>query len=326
MEQAIRDFAKQFSFEPVIENADRMPTFNVQGGWRAVVGGMGGSHLAADIFSALYPSIPVTTHRSYDLPQSGGTGVDLTFYIASSYSGNTEETLSFLKAAIDKKKNCAAIATGGALIDFARQNNLPFVVIPDTGIQPRSALGYSILALARLIGSDAIVKDLQTLANDLKPDDLEKEGQDLAAQIKGKVPVIYSSEINETVAYNWKIKFNETGKIPAFYNVFPELNHNELAGMDVLPSTKELSERFHFIFIEDAEDHPRVVVRTSVTEQLYSERGISFTRLQLTGKGRSERIFGSLILADWTALKTAEQYKAEPEAVLIIERFKKLIG
>lgn len=326
MEQAIRDFAKQFSFEPLVENADRMPTFSVQGGWRVVVGGMGGSHLAADVFSSMYPSIPMTTHRSYDLPSSTGGGVDLTFYIASSYSGNTEETISFLKMAIDKKKNCAVIAAGGMLVDIARQNKIPLVVLPNTGIQPRSALGYSILALARLVGGDAHMKELRSLSTVLQPDELEKAGEDLAMQMKGKIPVIYASDTNASIAYNWKIKFNETGKIPAFYNVFPELNHNELAGMDVLPSTKELSEKLHFIFIEDAEDHPRVVVRTSVTEQLYSQRGVSFSRLQLTGKGRPARIFGSLLLADWVALKTAYTYRAEPKAVEIIEHFKKLIG
>ncbi len=326
MEQVIRDFATQFSFEPIIENADRMPTFSVQGGWRVVVGGMGGSHLAADVFSSMYPSIPITTHRSYDLPLSTGGGVDLTFYIASSYSGNTEETISFLKMAIDKKKNCAVIAAGGALIDIARQNKIPLIILPNTGIQPRSALGYSILALARLVGSDSHMKELHTLSAALQPNELEKAGEDIAAQMKGRIPVVYASDINASIAYNWKIKCNETGKIPAFYNVFPELNHNELAGMDVLPSTKELSEKLHFIFIEDAEDHPRIIVRTSVTEQLYSERGLSFSRVQLTGKGRPARIFGSLLLADWVALKTAQIYRAEPEAVEIIERFKKLIG
>jgi glucose/mannose-6-phosphate isomerase len=326
MEQAILDFAKQFSFEPEILNRDMLPAFNVLGGWKVVVGGMGGSHLAADIFSSVYSSVPISTHRMYGLPPGTRSGGDLTFYIASSYSGNTEETISFLKAAIDGRKNCAAIALGGTLAQMAQERKIPLILLPDTGIQPRSAIGFSMLALARLIGNDATVKEIQALEGVLKPDQWQKEGEALADQIKGKIPVIYASEANASIAYNWKIKFNETGKVPAFCNIFPELNHNELAGMDVLPSTKELSDRLHFIFLEDAEDHPRIIVRTSVTEQLYSERGLSFSRLQLGGKGRLERIFNSLLLADWAALKTAQNYRAEPDQVAIIESFKKLIG
>lgn len=326
MEQAIRDFGTQFSFTPAIENAEHLPIFNPTMGWRAVVAGMGGSHLAADIFAAVYPHIPVSVHRSYGLPVGGKPGADLTLYIASSYSGNTEETLDFMKAALAAGKHVVAITTGGAMATLAREKKVPLILLPITGIQPRSALGFSLLAIAALLGGEHIVKELQVIGSAMHTDELETEGKDLAELLKGKVPVVYASEVNTSLAYNWKIKFNETGKIPAFYNTFPELNHNELAGMDVLPTTAPLSERLHFIFLEDAEDHPRIITRMTVTEQLYGERGISFSRSPLSGKHRAERMLASLVRADWAAFHTALLYRAEPEAVAIIESFKKLIG
>ena len=82
---------------------------------------------------------------------------------------------------------------------------------------------------------------------------MSKKGKRLQEKISGKVPVIYASSENCAIAYNWKIKLNEGAKIPAFYNTFAELNHNEMTGFDVIDSTKSLSDKFHFIFLTDQE-------------------------------------------------------------------------
>src|SRR3989338_7534914 len=123
----------------------------------------------------------------------------------------------------------------------------------------------------------------------------------------------------------WKIKFNETGKIPAFYNVFPELNHNEMTGFDIKDATRALSEKFHFIFLKDPEDLDKNQRRMSITEKLYQYRGLKVSTVGLSGNNRQERVFSALILSDWTAFYTARSYGLEAEQVPMVEEFKKLM-
>ena len=160
----------------------------------------------------------------------------------------------------------------------------------------------------------------------LAPETLRGAGQKLANELRSKIPVIYASARNAAVAYNWKIKMNETGKIPAFYNVIPELNHNEMTGFDVSEKTKKLSENFHFVFLTDAADHSQIKKRMTVCKKLYENRGLAVTTIALSGDAVFEKIFNSLLLADWAALHTALSYGVSPDGVPMVEEFKKMIA
>lgn len=318
MQEAIERFASQFAFEPEVSNADQL-----QSASQAVVAGMGGSHLAADLLQSYDPAFQVMIYKDYGLPR-GFLGSD-TLFVASSYSGNTEETLSAFEEALAAKMHVAAIAVGGRLLERAQEVGVPYIQLPNTGIQPRCALGFSFRAMAKLLGRvDALVESA-TLAQTLKPEVFQHHGQELAQTLKDHVPVICASTRNFSIAYNWKIKFNETGKIPAFCNAFPELNHNEMTGFDVQDASRQLSERFSFLFLRDSEDHPQNVKRMEVTKKLYEDRGLPVQVLDMEGSTRLERMFGSLLLADWTAVYTAEQYGLESEQVPMVEEFKKEI-
>jgi glucose/mannose-6-phosphate isomerase len=318
MDQAIRDFAKQFEYNPVVENADKLPVKN-----KFLMLGMGGSHLAGDILQAVDPALDLIVHRDYGLPVG-----DLSdrLVIASSYSGNTEEIVDGLEQAVTKKLPVATIAVGAKLIERAKKYNLAYIQMPDTGIQPRSALGFSFRGLLKLLGKDQLLQQSAQLATVLKPADQEPAGKALAKKFKGYVPIIYASNRNTTVAWNWKIKLNETGKIPAFYNTFSELNHNEMTGFDVKKSTKKLSANFKFIFLHDADDHPRIQKRMEITARQYHNRGFFVETVAMAGASRLEKIFFTLPLADWFAFYTAEQYGLESEQVPMVEEFKKLIA
>ncbi len=321
MEDAVKNFATQFNFKPVIENESKLKRFD-----SFVLCGMGGSHLAADLLKIFNPAIDMYVHRDYGLPQLSEKRFKNSLYIASSYSGNTEEVLDFAEKALEAKYAVAVVATGGALIEFAKAHSLPYVLMPNAGIQPRSALGFSLLALTALIGDSETFAELQKLESTLAPMQFQEQGKALAQELAGKIPVIYSSRANTAVGYNWKIKCNETAKIPAFSNVFPELNHNEMTGFDVIESTKKLSEKFHFIFIADADDSPNIMRRMEVLAELYDKRGLQVTILQLTGTSVFEKVFNSLLLADWVALSLSGLYKTEPEKVPLVEEFKKMIA
>lgn len=316
----IKQFPPQFAFEPVVVNADALEKADTY-----IIAGMGGSALPADIMRP-YSGTDIVIHRGYDLPHVSDALRARSIVIAVSYSGNTEETVSALEAARAKGLRVAVIASGGTLIELAREYGVPYIEIPRTGIQPRHAIGFMIKALARIMQDDILEKELAALAASLDAGQYEAQGKELAALVQGKVPVVYASDKNAAIAYNWKIKCNESAKVPAFANVFSELNHNEMTGFDVISATKMLSEKFHFIFLSDAHDHPRVQKRMELTKKLYEDRGLAVTTVALEGDSPWHRVFSSLITADWMAYYCAMQYGTEPEQVPMVEEFKKMMG
>ncbi|MBI1984687.1 MAG: bifunctional phosphoglucose/phosphomannose isomerase [Candidatus Wildermuthbacteria bacterium] len=316
MEEAIRNFPKQFEWESEIENKANWKEFS-----SFVLVGMGGSHLVGDIFQASAPGFNLSMHQDYGLPSWPLVVLKDTLVIASSYSGNTEETLSAFEEAISKQIPVAAISIGGKLLEMAKKHGVPYIQLPDTGIQPRMATGFMFKALAKMTGREDLLQQSSGLAK-LHPEEFQEKGAALAKKLKGKIPVVYASNRNYCIAYIWKIKFNETGKIPAFYNLFPELNHNEMTGFDAKPSTKSLSEKFHFIFLRDSQDGERIQKRMNILESLYAERGLEVETVDLEGSSRMERIFSSLLLADWIAYHIAQLHGVDPEQVPMVEEFK----
>lgn len=318
MYEAIKNFHTQFAYQPEIQNAGAFARKN-----KFVVVGLGGSHLAADLLKRWKPSLDLVIHSDYGLPAIDDLNERL--IICSSYSGNTEEVLDAFRRATEKKLSVLVVSVGGTLLSSAKEKSIPYIQILDTGIQPRSALGFSLKALLMAMGEEDALKTVGGLSATLKPENLEAEGKELAKKLKDFIPVIYASNQNKGIVYNWKIKFNETGKIPAFYNVLPELNHNEMTGFDRQNRTKNLSDKFYFVFLKDNDDDPRIQRRMEILQKLYENRGLPIIELKLKGRNVFEKVFSSLILADWAAYYTAEEYGVESEQVPMVEQFKKLI-
>lgn len=322
MKNFIENFNIQFSYKPIIENSNNFKPFR-----KFIVAGMGGSHLAADLLKTWKPELDIIIHEDYSLPAISSEELKSRLFIASSYSGNTEEIIDSLTNALDNGASALIIAVGGKLLDIAKSRNLPYIQLPNTpNLEPRNALGFSFNALLKAMGEKEALEETAKLAETLKPKDFEEEGKKLAKILKEFVPIIYSSTRNMAIAYNWKIKFNETGKIPAFYNVLPELNHNEMTGFDVKDKSRALSEKFRFIFLDDSEDHPKIQKRMSILKRLYEDRGLKIEIVELNDENIFLKIFSSLVLADWTAYYTALEYNLEPAQVPMVEEFKKLIA
>lgn len=321
MKDAILQFNKQFSYQPKIENKAKLKKYK-----KFIVLGMGGSHLAADVLQSYNPSLDLMVRSDYGLPELPLSTLKQSLILACSYSGNTEEVLEGFEMARKKKLPLAVIAVGGKLLELAKKHQVPYIELPNTGIQPRSALGFSFMALLAMMNEKKAFQEAQKLMKSLQPKKFELAGKILAKKLQGTVPVIYTSSRNKAVAYNWKIKLNETGKIPAFYNVIPELNHNEMTGFDIADSTKQLSHNLSFLFLIDPADHPRNIRRMKILEKLYQDRGLQTDIIPLKGKTPLQKIFFSLLLADWTAVYLAEHYGLESEQVPMVEEFKKLIA
>jgi glucose/mannose-6-phosphate isomerase len=327
MYNAIRDFNKQFEFEPVIEGGDKFPAGRLAehpGLYKKIiVAGMGGSHLAADLLKIFRPDLDIRTWSSYELPQNFDP--EHTLIIISSHSGNTEEPVSAMHEARRRGLPIAAMAVGGEILEFALRHNVSHVVLPNEGLQPRSALGHSFRGLLKLLGQDELLEESGKLAHTLTPKKNDGEGQEIARALKNKIPVIYASVRNAPLAYIWKIKFNETGKIPAFYNVFPELDHNEINAYDHASASRALSDPFHFIFLKDHLDHPRVIKRMEVTKKIYEGMKVPVTEVVLKGDNLLEAVFSNIVLGDYAAYYTAELYHHDSENVPVIEELKRLM-
>ena len=317
IKQIIKKFAEQLKFNSVIENKENLREFK-----KIVVVGMGGSHLAADLLKAADSSLDIIIHKDYGLPAIIDDG---SLVIASSYSGNTEETIDAFKIALFKGLNLAIVSVGGELLKLAKENNIPYIQLPDVGLQPRMALGYSLKALLKLVGDEKELENLSKLTDFLDYENSKKEGEQLAQKIINKIPIIYSSANNEALALIWKIKINEGVKIPAFYNVFPEFNHNEMTSFDVIQSTKLLSDKFHFIFLKDKNDNPRIIKRMNLCQKLYEDKGFKVENLNLKGDFFFEKAFNSLLTADFCSYYLSKSYGTEPEKTPMIEEFKKMM-
>jgi len=321
MYEEINRSAEQFAFEPKIENEEKLKKTS-----KCIIVGMGGSHLASDILKMIKPERDIIIHRNYGLPSLPMGDLKDRLVILSSYSGNTEEVLDAYDEAGKLNLQRAVISIGGKLLDKAKKDGTPYVQMPNLGIQPRSALALNLRSLLKLLGEKEMLEEMGKLKDDFRPKEFEEEGKKMAERLRGSVPVIYSSEKNTALAYNWKIKFNETGKIPAFYNVLPELNHNEMIGLDVKDTTCKLSDKFYFIFLRDEEDHTKIKERMDITIKLYKDRNLKTCKFAISGENIFHKIFNTLVVADFAAYFTALGYGLESEQVPMVEEFKKLIG
>ena len=320
MEKIISNFNKQFEYEPKIEGK-----FSLKGIKNFIVVGMGGSHLAADILNCYDPSFNIIIHKNYALPLLSDEIFKKSLIILNSYSGNTEEVISAFNLALEKKLKTVSISVNGKLLELSKENNIPFVKLPEPPIPPRLALGFQVKALLKIMNKEKELEEINKLSYLLKSEEFKEQGRELAQKIKDKIPLIYASEKNQAIAYNFKIKFNETSKIPAFYNVFPELNHNEMEGFDLKESLRHLSQNFIFLILFDEEDHPKIKKRMMILKSLYEKRNLEVVILKLEGKNKFHKIFSSLVLADWTSFYLAQEYGVDPIDVSMIEEFKKLM-
>jgi glucose/mannose-6-phosphate isomerase len=241
-----------------------------------------------------------------------------------SYSGNTEETLSSLDEAIGKNLPLACFTSGGKMAEICREKNLSCAVLP-SGIEPRSAIGYFFGSLLEtLVNAKLIEVDIDKiieLAEKLKTrqTELEKVGEEIAHKLVGKTPVVYTTEKYKSLAMINKIKINENAKTPAFWNYFPELNHNEMVGF-TLPQAK-----FHFLTFIDKSEHPQNVKRMKITADLYKEKEMETDFLEIKGENTFEKIFSTLLLGDWISYYLALEYNQDPNPVEMVENFKKLL-
>ncbi len=298
-----------------------------------VVVGMGGSAIGGELARAFLGSkllVPFEVCRHYVLPEYVD---DETLVLASSYSGNTEETISAVEDALTRKAMVAAISTGGLLGDICELNQIPMATLPE-GLQPRAALGYSFVPLMMFFEKVGLIKnvasDIETVIKGLQMfrevyiEDIPTEqnpAKNVAQRIHGKIPIIYGAPaITGAVAVRFKSQVCENAKSLAFANVFSEFNHNELVGWS--PLVERHKEHLAVIVLRDAEDHPQIRTRMNIVKEMIQKLDVEYIELHSRGSSRLERMFSLVQIADFASYYLAILDETNPTPVDVIEELK----
>lgn len=297
-----------------------------------VIAGMGGSAISGDIVAIMLrytADIPVFVNRNYGCPKFVGSG---TLFIAVSYSGNTEETLSAFKEAIQKGARIVSISSGGELKELSKKNGIPLIEIPK-GLPPRAALGYLLSAIMCVIqksGAASLKEDLDETKKLLKQlirkycascGSRENEVKQMAIRLNGKTPVIFASEGTTYAAgLRWKTQLNENGKVTAILSVFPELDHNDIVNFSQL---RQGEHKYSFVILRDQGDPERMKKRIEVTKSLISGNVGGIIEVWSQGESLLARIMSLIIYGDYLSVYLAALAGIDPTPVEIIEKLKK---
>jgi glucose/mannose-6-phosphate isomerase len=298
-----------------------------------VVLGMGGSAIGGDLLSDYLAdelSIPIVVIRGYDIPKFVDEN---SLVFAVSYSGNTEETLSALKRCLEAKARVIALTSGGKFAALARENNFPVIKVP-AGIQPRAAISYLFFPILKVLERIGIAKErheeieetldiLQELSKeyDAKSPLKNNFAKKVAMSLYQHLPLIYGSEgLLEAVAMRWKTQINENSKWPCFWNVFSELDHNEIVGYEIENS---INRQVKIVYLQDKEGLSRVEQRREITRKIIEDKVAEFIVCPTRGKGKMARMFSLIFLGDLSSYYLAILNQVDPSPVACIEDLKK---
>ncbi len=294
---------------------------------QVVVLGMGGSAIGGDLLRDAVSHecpVPVRVLRDYYLPADVGAG---SLVIGSSYSGETEETLASFAEASKRGCHLAVAAGGGYLKSEAERRGLPLLAIQCVG-EPRSVVGYSFFLLLGLLHRLGLIGDkaqelddmersLESLDTRLEPGvPLDSNpAKELATLVHNRIAVIYGAGILDAIARRWKGQMNENGKNWAFFESFPELNHNAVVGYD-LP--KDIASRMFVVMLHSDYLHPRVKRRYQITQEILAQKGVAFRVVNSEGSSIAGQMMSSVFFGDFTSYYLALLNGVDPSPVATI--------
>jgi glucose/mannose-6-phosphate isomerase len=297
---------------------------------KVVVLGMGGSALPTDVLNDAFAERlalgTVRAWRRYDPPPLD----DRTLVVASSFSGNTEETVSALEQ-LPRTTPVIVLTTGGRLEQAAAGRGCPVVRIPrqrePADFQPRSATGYFVTYLARILHGAGLLDDPATAMGGLPAflrtsTTIRAQAEEMAGWLGARIAVIYVDARHESsIGRVTKIKINENAKRPAFYSSIPESNHNELVGF-----SGAVGGRFGLLYLRDPASDVRVHRRFGVMRRIFSGFDhVALAEWEIPGATNLQRVFAALLFADWCSYALALLGGVDPTPVDLVERFKRAL-
>ena len=303
---------------------------------QVVICGMGGSAIGGDfVISYLGESfpLPVAARRNYGLP--GWAHGEETLVICSSHSGNTEETLSSFRAALEQGCSLVSICTGGKLAEMSAEAGKTCWTFDHVG-QPRTAIGWSVGMLLALLFRMGLIED-QTQAVEeaaaVMAEGIQRLGKGspvaanpakrLAGQLLERNIVIYGAGEMEVLARRWKSEINELAKAWAAFEGIPEMNHNALAG---LHHPQSLYEHTSAIFLCTDFDHERNRKRIELSQRFFLQAGVAVDSVHARGEGRLAQMFSLLQFGDYVSYYLALAYGEDPTPIDILTELKGLLA
>lgn len=287
------------------------------------ISGMGGSGIGGGFVQDFVRSsckLPIAVSKGYHAPAWAGRH---TLAICSSYSGNTEETLSTFEELLGTGAKIVCIASGGKLIELAKKQGIDYVQLPGGWSSPRACLGYSVvtqlgvLRAAKLIPQKLLtsVKNAQKLL--VKDDaDIQKRAKKIAGFLAEKTPVIYAPDHIESVAVRWRQQINENAKMLGWHHVVPEMNHNELVGW------RNNRPDLAVVWLRNRDDFARTATRIDINKEIVEH--FTATSIEVWSKGKSliEKAFYLTHLGDWVSYYLAEIREVDPVEIKVIDYLK----
>ena len=297
---------------------------------QVVVCGMGGSAIAADLVRSFLGdalAVPLHTNRLYEVPMALRRDA---YFIFSSYSGDTAETLAAYDAVRATLSPSAAITTGGELERRCKRDGIPVCVIPGA-MPPRAAIAYSFFPLLFILDALGLaevdeaefceaVAAVEGRCEDYASDSAANEAADLARRLEGKIPFVYSrGRLFDAVARRWSCQFNENSKSPAHFAAFTEVNHNEIVGWNTVEPVRN---RIVVISLEDEEDHPSSKRQADIALEMIDRLSGGVVHVENAPGGRLSRILSMMILGDFASVYLAYLSGVDPTPISNIDFLK----
>ena len=322
MDQLIERFAEQL--REAVEIGKNAKISNPQNEINKVyVAGLGGSGIGGD-FAAEFVNnqckVPILTGKGYDIPAYVDKN---TLVVASSYSGNTEETLSAFDQLMKTGAKVVVLSSGGKLIELAKEHQLDYIKVPGDWPSPRACLGYSmvqqlfILHYCGLI-DDSFIDEIMAAGElvDREDADVRTRARQIAGMLNEKTPVIYIADWMEAVAIRLRQQINENSKMLCWHHVIPEMNHNELVGW------RDQRKDVAVLMLRNRTDHPRVQMRMDINKEIITE--YTDTMIEVYSKGSSfiQRAIYLVYLGDWISFYLADMRNMDSIEVKVIDFLK----
>jgi glucose/mannose-6-phosphate isomerase len=287
-----------------------------------LVTGLGGSGIGGTILSEIVSDscqVPIIINKDYFLPSFVN---EQTLVIVSSYSGNTEETLSAMQQAITKKAQIACITSGGKILELAKQHQFDFIEIPG-GNPPRSCIGFSLVQLIKILISKklaqpTLMSDLQNSIAllDAENENIKNEAKQIANHLKDKLTVIYTLGSCEGVAVRFRQQINENSKQLCWHHTFPEMNHNELVGWTVK------NDNLVVVTMHTAFDYERTKKRYQICKPIFANYSSAVIDITAKGQSKLEQFFYLINIGDWISCYIADLRGVDPVEVNVINKLK----
>ncbi len=320
MEELIVNFPNQLAYSLDVRSNKKLDTSNIR---NIIILGMGGSGIGGQLVAQTlqyHVNIPILTVNNYKLPAFVNEN---SWVIASSYSGNTEETLAAFLEASNRNAQLSVVSSGGRLLEYANEKGITHVALPNGYPAPRACLGFSLKAQLLLLQhagfiSNDIINDLESCQDFLneQQEDIRYRATTIAQFTHNKTLVLYAENDFEAVLIRWVQQINENAKNLAMYHVVPEMNHNEIVGWEKNHQDKAV------IYLRNKEDHLKNQLRMDIMKEIIRPKAASIIEIIAKGNSFLQKALYTIHLGDFLSLEMSKLYDVDIMSIDSINHLK----